>query len=232
MTVNQDSKCPVAGFPAAVDASKVRTYNRSMESRATRPTAGRPRSFCANAALKAALEVFRDKGYEGASLSDLTAAMGINRPSLYAAFGNKEELFQRALDVYERENFGFIESALAMPTARGVAEKIFEGALQAYANQDGSRGCLYIIHSVACGAAAEPARREIAARHAALEAALTKRFGRSVTEKDIAETVAPSDLARFLIAILQSMAIQAGTGVCRNDLKRLATFALSVWPGR
>ena len=203
-----------------------------MESGAPKPTAGRPRGFCTDAALKAALDVFRHKGYAGASLSDLTGAMGINRPSLYAAFGNKEALFHRVLDLYERENFGFMAAALAMPTARGVAERVLAGVLQAYAGQDGPRGCLFVIHSVACGDGAEPARREIIARQAALEAALTDRFQRSAAEGDITDAVAPSDLARLLITILQGMALQAGSGVARDDLERLARFALSIWPSR
>ena len=86
---------------------------------------GRPREFDVEEALSAALKVFWRKGYEGASLTDLTEAMGITRPSLYCAFGNKEALFKKALDLYEREKLCFIDGALAAPTAAGYIADLF-----------------------------------------------------------------------------------------------------------
>ncbi len=215
-----------------VDAAVAPTYIDGMESEASRQAPGRPRGFCADAALCAALDVFRRKGYEGASLRDLTAAMGINRPSLYAAFGNKEALFHRALDLYERENFGFMEAALAMPTARGVAERIFAGALDVYGGGGQPRGCLYAMHTVACGSSAGTAVREIAARRASLKAVLAERFRRAAAEGDLAEGIAPMELAAFLISVLQGMALEAGSGASRADLDGVAAFTLLVWPSR
>src|SRR6201995_4973571 len=90
---------------------------------------GRPREFDVEEALSAALKVFWRKGYEGASLTDLTEAMGITRPSLYCAFGNKEALFRKALDLYERDKLAYVERALEAPTARGVAERMLKGSL-------------------------------------------------------------------------------------------------------
>src|ERR1700748_2518147 len=92
-------------------------------------TRGRPREFCPDQALAAALRVFWKRGYEGASLSGPTEAMGINRPSLCACFGNKEALFRKALDLYETEKLAYMHTALDAPTARGVAERLLRGAL-------------------------------------------------------------------------------------------------------
>ena len=88
-------------------------------------TKGRPREFCVDAALAAALRVFWSKGYEGASMADLTEAMGITKPSLYAAFGNKEALFNKALDLYEREKTDYMGAALDAPTARSCPTRAF-----------------------------------------------------------------------------------------------------------
>src|SRR3546814_14799860 len=87
------------------------------------PVKGRPREFDVGDALAAALRVFWSKGYEGASLTDLTEAMGITRPSLYAAFGNKEALFRKALDLYEEEKLAYVRGALDAPTAKGRSEE-------------------------------------------------------------------------------------------------------------
>ena len=117
-----------------------------MEALVTPATAeGRPREFCVDSALAAALRVFWTKGYEGASLTDLTDAMGITRPSLYAAFGNKEALFRKALDLYEHDKLAYVGHALTAPTARGVAERMLRGALEMQTTGSDPRGCLGVI---------------------------------------------------------------------------------------
>src|SRR6266550_5425162 len=92
-------------------------------------TVGRPRAFDVDQALDQALKVFWRKGYEGASLPDLTRAMGINRPSLYAAFGNKQSLFCQALKRYHERQRDFFRQALDAPTACEVARRILHGAV-------------------------------------------------------------------------------------------------------
>ena len=193
---------------------------------------GRPREFCIDTALAAALRVFWSKGYEGASLSELTEAMGVTRPSLYAAFGNKEALFRKALDLYEREKLAFMSAALEAPTARGVAERILTNALAMQTSSCGPRGCLSVISSVACGAEAESIKAEVVARRASSEAALRERFERARTEGDFAADVEPAALVRYLMTILQGMAVQAGSGVPRESLEQLVATTLSLWPGR
>src|SRR5215211_3297202 len=117
---------------------------------------GRPREFNADQALDKALKVFWKKGYEGASLPELTRAMGINRPSLYAAFGNKEGLFRKALDRYAEGPAAYVGEALAEPTARGVAERLLRGAAELLAGPRSPRGCLLVQGALACGEGAEP----------------------------------------------------------------------------
>ena len=203
-----------------------------MEVEAVAIVRGRPREFCVDAALAAALRVFWSKGYEGASLTDLTQAMGVTRPSLYAAFGNKEALFRKALDLYEREKLVFMSLALEAPTARGGAERVLRNALDLQTSDSGPRGCLNVISSVACGEEADSIKAEVVARRASAEAALLARFERAKVEGDLNDGFDALDLVRYLMAVLQGMAVQAGSGVARGDLEQLVTTTLSVWPSR
>ena len=203
-----------------------------MEVQDVSASRGRPREFCVDTALSAALGVFWSKGYEAASLSDLTEAMGVTRPSLYAAFGNKEALFRKALDLYEREKLAFMGAALEAPTARGVAERILTNALQMQTSTCGPRGCLTVISSVACGAEAALIKAEVVKRRASSEDALARRFEQARTDGDLPDHVDPEGLVRYLMAVLQGMAVQAGSGVSRESLDRLVETTLSLWPGR
>src|SRR6478672_2449316 len=123
---------------------------------------GRPRAFDPDTALERAMHVFWAKGYEGASLSNLTRAMRINRPSLYAAFGNKEQLFRKVLDRYMSGPVAWFSKALAAPKARDVVEQIFFSTARMAADPGIPPGCLLVQGALACGSAS--ARKEVAAR--------------------------------------------------------------------
>jgi AcrR family transcriptional regulator len=195
-------------------------------------TRGRPREFCTEAALAAALGVFWAKGYEGASMAELTAAMGVTKPSLYAAFGNKEALFGKALDLYEAEKLAYTREALREPTARGVAERFMRGAVEAQTSSCDPKGCLGVIGATACGAEAESIRAEVIKRRATSSAALIERFRQAQEDGDLPAGVEPDALAQLLYAIMQGMAVQAGAGATRADLERVVETSLLMWPGR
>src|SRR3546814_9345502 len=145
---------------------------------------GRPRSFDFDGALDRALEVFWRKGYEGTSMSDLTEAMGIARPSLYAAFGNKEELFCKALDRYVEQKVAHVWKAFEEPTARGVAERLLHGGADMLTDPCHPRGCLAVQGALSCGDAADSVRQELATRRGKMEALLSQRFERAKAEGD------------------------------------------------
>src|SRR5437868_11051069 len=105
-------------------------YRQVQKRRAWAVPRGRPREFDADQALDRAVKVFWRKGYEGATLPDLTGAMGINRPSLYAAFGNKQSLFRKAMERYEQGPAAYVRRALEEPTARRVAERVLHGGIE------------------------------------------------------------------------------------------------------
>lgn len=203
-----------------------------MEITATAPVRGRPRRFCTDAALAAALRVFWSKGYEGASMADLTEAMGITKPSLYAAFGNKEQLFYKALDLYECEKMDYVGKALAEPTVRKVAEHMLRGALDNQTGNSEPRGCLGVISSVACGEEAECIREAVLERSAKAKHALIERFERGKADGDVPDHVDVEGLTSYLYAIMQGMAVQAGAGASREELERLVETSLMLWPGR
>jgi AcrR family transcriptional regulator len=194
------------------------------------PCRGRPREFCIDAALAQALRVFWEKGYEGTSLTDLTDAMHITRPSLYAAFGNKESLFRKALDLYEREKLSYIRRALEQPTARQVAETMLRGSVDNVMSNNEPHGCLGVITSVACGPESQSVREEVVKRGEAGKRALTERFVRAKEEGDLPPHVDPEGLMRVLIAMLQGISVQASQGASREDLERLVESGLALWP--
>ena len=191
---------------------------------------GRPRAFDIEKALDCALQVFWRKGYEGTSLSDLTKAMGINRPSLYAAFGNKEALFRKALDRYAEGPAAYVYEALDEPTARAVAARLLRGAVDLLTDPRTPPGCLMVQGALASGDAAESIRRELIARRAAAEAALRQRFERALADGDLPADAAPADLTRYLVTVVYGMAVQAAGGASREALQRVVEMALCAWP--
>jgi AcrR family transcriptional regulator len=191
---------------------------------------GRPREFDVDKALDLALQVFWSKGYEGASMADLTEAMGITRPSLYAAFGNKEELFRKTLDRYVDGPGGYVQVALAKPTIRAVVEHLLYKAADAVTDPDHPAGCLAVQGALSCGDAAESIKQELMARRAAGEEDLRKRFERAIAEGDLPEGSDAADLARYISAILQGMAVQAAGGTTREQLRKIAEMTLRTWP--
>lgn len=190
---------------------------------------GRPRAFCMDTALNRALEVFWRKGYEGTSLSDLTEAMGINRPSLYAAFGNKEALFRKALDRYIEEKGAYVREALEAPTARGVVERLLFGAADMLTNPDHPVGCLTVQGALTCGQEAESIRQELAGIRAQYETRIRQRMEQAQCEGDLPAAADPIEVARFIATIAQGMAVQAAGGASRESLRQVAETALRVW---
>ena len=193
---------------------------------------GRPREFDVDKALDRALQVFWRRGYEGTSLPALTKAMRISRPSLYAAFGNKESLFRKAVDRYVDGPAAAIGKALEERTARGVVERLFRESVELITDSRNPRGCFLVQGALACGETADCLRREMAARRDALVVALRERLERAVTEGDLAADVEAADLARFVATVLHGMSVQAASGASREELERVAAIALEAWPSR
>lgn len=203
-----------------------------MESLLHKVCKGRPREFDVDEALAAALRVFWSNGYDGASLSDLTDAMGITRPSLYAAFGNKEALFKKALDLYEREKLAYVGEALRAPTSRQVAERLLRGALDLQTSNCEPRGCMRVLSSLNSGPEADSIRADLNERRQSSQDALCLRMHQACVEGDLPAGTDADGLCTYLCAILQGMSVQAGSGATRDQLEALVETSLLMWPGK
>jgi len=191
---------------------------------------GRPRQFDTQKALDAALLLFWRYGYEGTSLAALTKAIGINMPSLYAAFGNKEMLFRKALDRYLQKPASYLPKALQEPTARRAVEKLFRGAIDMVMHPRHPDGCLLVQGALAAGPAARAIRKELSLRRAAAEAAVRRRWERAIAEGDLPASVDAAQLARYVLTVLWGLSVQAAGGATRAQLKQVVELALRCWP--
>ncbi|MDE1170571.1 MAG: TetR/AcrR family transcriptional regulator [Verrucomicrobium sp.] len=191
---------------------------------------GRPRAFDVDKALGRAMEVFWRQGYEATSLTDLTEAMEINRPSLYAAFGNKEELFVKVLDRYLGEAGELIAGALAMPSAREGMAFLLQKTAERLGDPRTPPGCLAVHGALSCGKGDEAIRRKLAGACAGREALLRQRFERARREGELPAAADPAALAGYFNTFLTGLAVEGAQGASRAALRRAVQQAMLAWP--
>jgi AcrR family transcriptional regulator len=192
----------------------------------TRRPVGRPREFDRGEALSAALDLFLKRGYLSASVSELTQAMGINRPSLYAAFGNKEALFRKALLLHAKRHVHRLRTALAEPTASGVAERLLRSAMTDPTLAGGIGGFLGMLASLPDDVDLAPVRQELMAYQLTVTEALEARFAEAQRDGQIRADTHPAALAFLLEAMSHTISVRARSGVSTTDLERLIRGAL------
>jgi AcrR family transcriptional regulator len=196
---------------------------------------GRPREFDEDAALEAAMRVFWEKSYEGTTMANLTEAMGINRSSMYAAFGDKEALFRRVMERYREGPMTYIRRALAQPSLRGVVAELIYGTAEFLSTPGNPRGCLSIQGALACSTDTEPVKRAMIDWRKAGETALKVRLQQAQSEGELPREIQPADFARYLSSVMAGLGVQAANGATRAELRRVAAIALrcidTVLPG-
>ncbi|MBB1593410.1 TetR family transcriptional regulator [Achromobacter sp. UMC46] len=193
---------------------------------------GRPRLLERDAALEVAAKLFWQYGYEGTSIADLTKAMGVTPPSLYAAFGSKEELYRQAVDFQvDRQSKARSEALRKEPSAyRAVSFYLHDFAYRC-SDPDTPRGCMISTAVLQHAKENEPAARIVAARRETAIQEIKTRFDRAVAEGELPPETDTDALARFFAAVVQGMSAQACDGAGEAVLQRLADIALAAWPG-
>jgi AcrR family transcriptional regulator len=192
---------------------------------------GRPRSFDREAALECAMRLFWEHGYEATSLAQLTAAMGVSAPSLYAAFGDKEALFLQAMDRYIARGGDQTQALMGdAKTAReAVARVLVESAVR-LTDPRYPRGCMVVLSAISVSEEAARVQAELARCRASWEKEMTGRIERGIADGDVPSSTNPAALASFYMAVLQGMSLHAKDGASRERLKQIADAALLAFP--
>lgn len=201
---------------------------------ATSRLRGRPRAFDRACALEQATRLFWVKGYEATSIADLTKAMGIGSPSLYAAFGSKEALYAEALQHYADTNEHLVWAAFhSADTARGAVMSFLMDSAAALTGSvaDLPRGCMVTLSSVGSEGYAGLGEIARAARGVTLER-LEARLAQGVKDGEIAASADLHALARFIQTVQAGMSILARDGATRSELEDMVGVAMSGWDGR
>jgi AcrR family transcriptional regulator len=199
-----------------------------MNSQKTKAMAGRPRGFDTDKALDCAMLIFWRKGYVATTVSDLTTAMGINRPSFYAAFVSKETIFRTVLDRYFAGPSRYLEDSLREPTAGATVEHLLRGVVNMLTNPRTPSTCMWVHGALSCGD--DALKEEFDAQRAAGHADLRKRFQRAVVDGDLPKGTDVDALAQFIQTVNFGLTVQASTGATRKQLLRIVENALLAWP--
>jgi AcrR family transcriptional regulator len=209
---------------------KTMDQNEMKETVKTAKPRGRPPAFCHEQALERALHVFWRRGYEGASMAELTEALGMNKPSIYAAFGNKEELFRKALAHYQQGAVAYVGEALQAPTARQAVETLLRKSAELLTNPANQRGCMMVQGALSCGESATAVQQELIGRRRGFEEALVRRFEQAKAAHELPADTDCRALAKYIATVHQGMSVQATSGATREELDRMIDLVLKSWP--
>ncbi|MDH3062710.1 TetR/AcrR family transcriptional regulator [Achromobacter insolitus] len=195
------------------------------------PKIGRPREFDRDAALLAAMRTFWTQGYEGTSIQDLVAAMGVNKPSLYSTFGCKEEIFREAVELYDRiEGRATSQSLAQASTAREAVETMLRANARAYVVEEGPRGCMIVLSSLLGAPENESVRAFLAENRLNGETMLRDRLAQGIAAGDLDSSADVGQLAAFYTTVLEGLSIQARDGASVDKLNMIIDAAMLAWP--
>lgn len=206
---------------------------QTMSSKTTIKTLGRPRKFDKELALDSAMKLFMQKGYEATSLTDITEALGINRPSVYAAFGNKEALFAQALGRYIQGPIAYLGEVLSEKTSRDVVRELLMKSVELIVSAaEQPRGCLAVQSSISSELAVAGIQQHILNGLRQIENNIKNRFDRAIEEGDLPEDTNSWLLTKYVTTLHKGLSIQASNGTTEEELRGIVEIALKCWPGK
>lgn len=203
-----------------------------MDTKDSPKTLGRPRKFDKEIALLQAMGVFQRKGYEATSITDLTQELGINRPSLYSAFGNKEELFAKAIEKYKKGPIAYLKESMQEKTSRDVVKMILMKSVDLLTSTECSKGCLAIQSSISSELETVGIQHQIVKSLNQYEENIQKRFAQSVADGDLPKDSDVVLLAKYVTTIHKGLSMQAANGAKKEILYDVVNLVLKTWPGR
>ncbi|MFG3259227.1 TetR/AcrR family transcriptional regulator [Streptomyces sp. NPDC048172] len=194
---------------------------------------GRPRSFDRETALRQAMRMFWERGYEATSTADLTAAMGIKPPSLYAAFGSKEELFKEAVALYGKEEGAVTDRALGEEgtTACQAIERVLRDNAVVYADPATPPGCMVVLAGTNCAPGNEGVQAFLAEDRRHVVGSLRERVERGLADGDVAPGADAERLADFYSTVLFGLSVQSRDGASCEELMGVVDSAMAAWEG-
>lgn len=193
---------------------------------------GRPPAFQQTEALEKAMQAFWQFGYEGTSMATLMAVMQMNKPSIYAAFGNKETLFKAALDHYVAGPSAFVKTALDAPNPYLVAKTFLMQAIALLTQTEPPRGCMIVQGALTCGPESAMIQNTLKQYRLNLESAFKTRFERAKADNDLPDDTNTATLAKYILTVHQGISVQAASGVKQEDLFAVVEMALQRWPNK
>ncbi|MCW7553925.1 TetR/AcrR family transcriptional regulator [Endozoicomonas gorgoniicola] len=189
-------------------------------------TSGRPRSFNQETALEEALKIFWSQGYEGASVKDLTKAMGINKPSMYDTFGNKEELFLKAVDMYIRCETEFFFQALELDDIHQVITSILQGSAQANCSEEKPKGCLIIQGALVCSSEASTIKQALIKCRNEMSEVLQRRFEKARKEGQLVDGANPKVMCHYLTTVLNGLSVHSVDDTSKQMIHAVSRMAI------
>ncbi|GGJ21841.1 TetR/AcrR family transcriptional regulator [Paenarthrobacter histidinolovorans] len=191
---------------------------------------GRKRGFDDQLALQTAMELFWRQGYEGTSIADLTKALGINPPSLYAAFGSKRDLFEKTLDRYMCERGVQLEDAMAQPTAHEAVRDLLTGRVRVFTSPDQPAGCMTVQAGLSSGEPHHEIVDLLAAAREEIRQAVLTRLDKALADGDLPVDTNCTALARYVMAAIYGLSVEAASGAPQEELMAAAELAAQVVP--
>ena len=188
---------------------------------------GRPRQFDEPEAIRQALNLFWERGYEGVTTTELTRAMGIHSPSLYQAFGDKAGVFRAAIQLYAFEWERVVEKIEAAPSFSDILEVLFSNAIGRFPKGDYPGGCLFLTAQLGLRSERSSLEAIVVGYRKRFLDLMVRRASVAVANGELRSDVDPQGLARFIMAVVQGMAMQARDGATSSDLESIAQ-----WPQR